>query len=325
MATRRSKRTRPDYARLATEAPHPKSAELESLPAEELVALLVGEERRAQQAAWAARKEIARAAERVAAALRAGGRLFYVGAGTSGRLGALDAAELPPTFGSSREQVIAVVAGGPRALQRSIEGAEDRPQQAAQRLGRLGLDSGDVVCAIAASGVTPFARAALEFARTRGAATLFVTCAPDVAPDAADIVIAAPVGPEVLAGSTRLKGGSATKMILNALSTTTMVALGKVYRGRMVDVVATNDKLRDRARRIVCELCRVDERSARSLLKRAGGKVKLAIAMHALGLPAAETAERLAAAGDDLHRLFEGANERRRAGATGATRKRRRR
>ncbi len=321
MAPRTSRRTRPDYARLATEATHPKSAALEALPTEQLVALLVGEERRAQQAAFAARREIARAADRVAAALRAGGRLFYVGAGTSGRLGALDAAELPPTFGSSPAQVIAVVAGGSRALRRSVEGAEDRPQQAAGRLQRLGLEGRDVVCAIAASGVTPFARAALDYARSRGAATIFVTCAPDAAKDAgADLVIAAPVGPELLAGSTRLKGGTATKMILNALSTATMVALGKVYRGRMVDVVASNEKLRDRARRIVCELCRVDERTARALLKRAGGKVKLAIAMHALGLPAAETATRLAAVGDDLHRLFEGKRERR-----AATRKRRRR
>ena len=322
MATRTPRRTRPDYARLATEAAHPRSAALEALSTDELVALLVGEERHAQQAAYGARREIARAADRVAAALRAGGRLFYVGAGTSGRLGALDAAELPPTFGSSPDQVVAVVAGGSRALRRSVEGAEDRPQQAAERLQRLGLDGRDVVCAIAASGVTPFARAALDYAHTRGAATIFVTCAPDAAKDAgADLVIAAPVGPEILAGSTRLKGGSATKMILNALSTATMVALGKVYRGRMVDVVASNEKLRDRARRIVVELCRVDERTARALLKRAGGKVKLAIAMHALGLPAGEAAERLAQSGDDLHRLFEGGNERRRA----ATRKRRRR
>lgn len=305
---------RPDYARLPTEAPHPKSAQLETLSSEELVALLLGEERRAQQAAFGARKEIARAVERVVAALRAGGRLVYVGAGTSGRLGALDAAELPPTFGSSRAQVVAVVAGGTRALSRSVEGAEDRPQKAAQRLQRLGVDARDVVCAIAASGVTPFARGALAHARERGAATLFVTCAPDPSLAAlADIVIAAPVGPEVLAGSTRLKAGSATKMILNALSTATMVALGKVYRGRMVDVVASNEKLRDRARRIVAELCRVDERSARSLLRRAGGRVKTAVAMHALGLGAVEADEALARAGGDLHHLFEGQNERRRA------------
>ena len=303
-----------DYAKLATEAPHPKSAQLETLSLDEIVALLLTEEKRAQKAAFAARREIARAAERVAAALRAGGRLFYVGAGTSGRLGALDAAELPPTFGSSPAQVVAVVAGGPRALTRSVEGAEDRAPAAVRRLGRLGLAAGDVVCAIAASGVTPFARAALAFGKERGATTLFITCAPDPAHDElADIVIAAPVGPEVLAGSTRLKSGSVTKMILNALSTATMIALGKVYRGRMVDVVASNDKLRDRARRIVAELCRVDERTARSLLKRAGGRPKLAIAMHALSLSAAEAAERLAEAGDDLHRLL------------GATRKRRRR
>jgi N-acetylmuramic acid 6-phosphate etherase len=310
----RRKKSRFDYAKLATEAPHPKSAQLETLSLDEIVALLLTEEKRAQKAAFAARRDIARAAERVAAALRAGGRLFYVGAGTSGRLGALDAAELPPTFGSSPAQVVAVIAGGPRALTRSVEGAEDRALSATRRLGRLGLDAGDVVCAIAASGVTPFARAALAFGKERGAATIFVTCAPDPAhAELADVVIAAPVGPEVLAGSTRLKSGSVTKMILNALSTATMIALGKVYRGRMVDVVASNEKLRDRARRIVCEICRVDERSARSLLKRAGGRPKLAIAMHALGLPAAEAAARLAEAGDDLHRLL------------GATRKRRRR
>jgi N-acetylmuramic acid 6-phosphate etherase len=300
------KRKRPDYARLATEAPHPKAAQLETLSSEEIVTLLLAEERRAQKAAFGARKEIARAVDRVVAALRAGGRLFYVGAGTSGRLGALDAAELPPTFGSSPGQVVAVVAGGPRALRRSVEGAEDRPQHAAQRLARLGLEAGDVVCAIAASGVTPFARAALDYARERGAATLFVTCSPDAAgAGLADIVILAPVGPEVLAGSTRLKAGTATKMILNALSTATMIALGKVYRGRMVDVVASNEKLRDRARRIVGELCRVDERTARSLLKRAGGRVKVAIAMHALDAGAAEAEARLDAAGGDLHAVFE--------------------
>jgi N-acetylmuramic acid 6-phosphate etherase len=308
------RRGRCDYAKLATEAPHPKSAQLETLSLDEIVTLLLNEEKRAQKAAFAARHDIAVAAERVAVALRSGGRLFYVGAGTSGRLGALDAAELPPTFGSSPAQVIAVVAGGPRALTRSVEGAEDRAAAATRRLARHGLDANDVVCAIAASGVTPFARAALAFGKERGAATIFITCAPDPSHgELADIVIAAPVGPEVLAGSTRLKGGSVTKMILNALSTATMVALGKVYRGRMVDVVASNDKLRDRARRIVAELCRVDERTARSLLKRAGGRPKLAIAMHALALPAAEAAERLAEAGDDLHRLL------------GATRRRRRR
>ncbi|HEX4459747.1 MAG TPA: N-acetylmuramic acid 6-phosphate etherase, partial [Polyangia bacterium] len=154
------RRGRCDYAKLATEAPHPKSAQLETLSLDEIVTLLLNEEKRAQKAAFAARHDIAVAAERVAVALRSGGRLFYVGAGTSGRLGALDAAELPPTFGSSPAQVIAVVAGGPRALTRSVEGAEDRAAAATRRLARHGLDANDVVCAIAASGVTPFARAA---------------------------------------------------------------------------------------------------------------------------------------------------------------------
>ena len=319
-----TKGKRPDYARLATEAPHPKSAQLERLSSEEIVTLLLAEEKRAQKAAFGARKEIARAVDRVTAALRAGGRLFYVGAGTSGRLGALDAAELPPTFGSSPAQVVAVVAGGSRALRRSVEGAEDRSQKAAERLARLGLDGQDVVCAIAASGVTPFARAALEYARERGAATIFITCSPDAAgAGLADIVILAAVGPEVLAGSTRLKAGTATKMILNALSTATMVALGKVYRGRMVDVVASNEKLRDRARRIVCELCRVDERAARSLLKRAGGRVKVAIAMHALDTGAAEAEARLEATGGDLHALFETRDRRQSTRPITRTRRRR--
>jgi N-acetylmuramic acid 6-phosphate etherase len=304
------KPVKPDYAQLPTEAAHPKSAHLEERSIAELVTLLLAEEKRAHQAAYAARADIARAAERVVAALQNKGRLFYVGAGTSGRLGALDAAELPPTFGSDPGQVIAVVAGGPRALTRSVEGAEDRARTAALRLGRLGLCDRDMVCAIAASGVTPFSRAALTFARERGAGTIFITCVAAAARDLADIVIAAAVGPEVLAGSTRLKAGTATKMILNALSTATMVKLGKVYRGRMVDVVASNDKLRDRARRIVSELCGVDDRAARSLLRRANGKPKLAIAMHALGLPASDAAARLAVAGDDLSRLLAGRRRR---------------
>jgi N-acetylmuramic acid 6-phosphate etherase len=318
----RRRQVKPDYARLPTEAPHPRAAQLETQSTKEIVALLLAEERRAQEAAYAAREVIARAADIVVAAMQQKGRLFYVGAGTSGRLGALDAAELPPTFGSAPSQVIAVVAGGPRALQRSVEGAEDRAHTAALRLGRLGLSAKDVVCAIAASGVTPFSRAALAFARDRGAATIFVTCVPEAGEGLADVVVAAPVGPEVLAGSTRLKAGTATKMVLNALSTATMIKLGKVYRGRMVDVVATNDKLRDRARRIVGELCGVDERTARSLLRRAAGRPKLAIAMHALGVPAAEAAARLAAAGDDLNRLLPSSLSESRPRATRTRRRR---
>jgi N-acetylmuramic acid 6-phosphate etherase len=292
-----------DYGKLPTEAAHPRARDLELLPIDEIVSLLINEEARAQKAAFSCKREIARAAEIVVASLRAGGRLFYVGAGTSGRLGALDAAELPPTFGSSPSQVIALLAGGARAMLRSIEGAEDRAHTAARRLARFDLSEKDVVCAIAASGVTPFARAALAYARTRHARTIFVTCSP-AAEDLADIIIAAPVGPEVLAGSTRLKAGSATKMILNALSTATMVKLGKVYRGRMVDVIASNQKLRDRARRIVRELTGLDERAARNLLKQARHRPKIALAMHALDVSAAEAARRLDEVGGDLHALI---------------------
>jgi len=306
-------RRRPDYARLPTEALHPRAANLELRSVDEIVSLLIAEERRAQKAAWACRKEIARAVAIVVPALQAGGRLFYVGAGTSGRLGALDAAELPPTFGSQPAQVIAVIAGGPRALARSVEGAEDRAASAARRLQRHGLSARDVVCAIAASGVTPFARAALEYAQERGARRLFITCAAsDEHYQLAEIVMNAKVGPEVLAGSTRLKAGTATKIILNALSTSSMIKLGKVHRGRMVDVLATNQKLRDRARRIVAEICGVGPRAAQKLLKQAGGRPKLAIAIHALDVSAAEAQKRLDAAGGDLHALL-------------ATRKRRRR
>jgi N-acetylmuramic acid 6-phosphate etherase len=306
------KRAPPDYARLATEAAHPR-ARLDELDSAQVVALLMAEERNAVRAAYACRREIARAVELVVAALSSGGRLVYAGAGTSGRLGALDAAELPPTFGSSPDQVVAVLAGGPRAMLRSAEGAEDRGEAAARRLARLGVGPHDVVCAIAASGVTVFARAALAAARERGARTVFVTCVrADEHRALADVVIAARVGPEALPGSTRLKAGTATKIILNAISTATMVRLGKVYRGRMVDVVASNQKLRDRARRIVVELTGVEPRAARALLKQAGGRAKLALAIHALGVTAAVAERRLAEAGGDLRTLIDGARRTRR-------------
>ncbi len=290
------------YHSLPTEAIHPKSLELDARPSREVIALLLAEETRAVKTISSLIPALTRAVDRIVAALQDGGRLIYVGAGTSGRLGALDAAELPPTFGSSRSQVVAVLAGGARAMLRSVEGAEDRPRDAERKLDRLRVSDKDVVCAIAASGVTRFSRAALEVAKARGAQTIFVTCAKQVG-DVADVVIAASVGPEVLAGSTRLKAGTATKIILNALSTATMMRLGKVYRGRMVDVVASNHKLRARALRIVMELCKLDERAATNLLKQARGSAKLAISMHTLGVDAAEALTRLAAVDGNLRRL----------------------
>ena len=294
------------FSLLPTEAAAAKSRDLELRPTLEIVSLLVDEEQQVHAAAAAVTQQIARAADLVADALRGGGRLCYVGAGTSGRLGALDAAELPPTFGLRPEQAFALVAGGPRALSRSVEGAEDHAEMAERRMQRAGVGSDDAVVAIAASGVTPFARAALRYARERGARTIFVTCVEDSSHAAlCDVVIAAVVGPEVLPGSTRLKGGSVTKVVLNAISTAAMTKLGKVYRGRMVDVVASNDKLRARALRIVMELTDLDEKRARSLLTRAKGRAKLAIAIHLSGSTAPEAERRLAAARGDLRRLAE--------------------
>ena len=298
-------RRREDWSRfsdLPTEAARACSVDLELASTAEVVRLVVDEEQSVHEAARLVLADITRAAELVAEALRAGGRLVYVGAGTSGRLGALDAAELPPTFGIARDRTVAIIAGGPRALSRSVEGAEDHGPMAVRRLQRLGIGPKDVVCGIAASGITPFARAALDYARERGARTIFVTCnaATDVR---TDVLVAPRVGPELLPGSTRLKGGSVTKLVLNAISTAAMTRLGKVYRGRMVDVVASNEKLRARALRIVVELTELDEKRARALLRRAHGRCKLALAIHLTGASTAEAERRLAQANDDLRLL----------------------
>jgi N-acetylmuramic acid 6-phosphate etherase len=229
-----------------------------------------------------------------------------VGAGTSGRLGALDAAELPPTFGSDPRRVVALLAGGPRALTRAVENAEDRPEAARRALARMRIGAGDFVCAIAASGVTRFTRAALDEARRRGAATAFVTCVDDPRhADAADVTIAVPVGPEVVAGSTRLKAGTATKLVLNAISTAAMVRLGKVFRGRMVDLVARNAKLRARSLATIEELAGVSRRRAVALLDGAGGRLRLALAAALLDAPIADAEARLDAAGGRLAALVD--------------------
>jgi N-acetylmuramic acid 6-phosphate etherase len=296
-----------DFAALATEAPHPQSAELHRSSTDAVVRLLLEEERKSQAAALRAHGAITRAAELVAKALEHGGRLIYVGAGTSGRLGALDAAELPPSFGLDPARAVAVVAGGPAALRRAVEGAEDRTEGVRRAFRRLGVGPRDVVCAIAASGVTPFARTALDEATARGAARIFITCTPHVARAVerqVDVLVLLAVGPEVLAGSTRLKAGTATKMALNAISTAAMVRLGKVWRGRMVDLVATSAKLRDRAVRIVADLAGVERAEAAARVAAAGGHVKLALASALLGCEVAEARRRLEQAGGDLERAL---------------------
>ncbi len=287
------RRTATDFARLATEAAHPRAAKLDTLGPQAIADLMLGEEAKAVKAAHARSAEIGRAAQVCADKLAAGGRLIYVGAGTSGRLGTLDAVECVPTFGVPPSRVVAIVAGGPAALTRSVEGAEDNVREADQRMRRAAVGPNDVVIGVAASGVTPFVRAALEYARFRRAATVFVTCAGATAEAAADVVVAMDTGPEVIAGSTRLKAGTATKVALNAISTAAFVLLGKTYAGLMVDVRPTNAKLWARAIRIVRALSGLDEAAARRLIEKAGGRAKVALIMHHAGVSAPKARELL--------------------------------
>lgn len=271
----------PDFGALPTEADNPRAARLDTMSAEGVVKLLLDEEQGALRAARAEAETIAQAARLVADKLAAGGRLIHAGAGTSGRLGTLDAVECVPTFGIPPSICVPVIAGGPHALTRSAEGAEDDAREGEQRLRRVAAGPQDVVVAIAASGVTPFVRGALEYARFRRAATVFVTCgAPADAADLADVVVDVRTGPEVIAGSTRLKAGTATKVVLNAISTTAFVLLGKTYGGLMVDVRPTNAKLWARAIRIVTRLTGLPPDEAEKLIRKAGGRAKVAIVMH---------------------------------------------
>src|SRR3954468_15213371 len=287
----RAPRSTTDFAQLPTEAAHPRAARLDTMAPEAIAALMLGEEAKAVRAAQSRADVIGQAARLVADKLAAGGRLVYVGAGTSGRLGTLDAVECVPTFGVPPSRVVPGIAGGPAALTRSVEGAEDDARDAEQRMRRIAVGPADAVCGVAASGVTPFVRAALEYARFRRAATIFVTCAPSGGDVIADVIVALDTGPEVIAGSTRLKAGTATKVALNAISTAAFVLLGKTYAGLMVDVRPTNAKLWARAIRIVRSLSGLDDVTARKLIERAGGRAKVALVMHHAGVSAARARE----------------------------------
>ncbi len=288
------------YGRLCTEAENPRTRGLESLPTAELVARIVEEDAAVQRACAAAADDLARLVDLVACAMRAGGRMVYVGAGTSGRLAQLDAVELGPTFGIDAARVPVLLAGGRDAMFAAREGAEDDEAAGAHGVEELGVGPNDVVVGVSASGRTPFVIAALAAARARGAVTGAVVCNP-VAPDfPADVIVHLATGPEVLAGSTRMKAGSATKMALNALSLSVMVRLGKVYGNRMVDLRVGSRKLADRARRLVVELGRVDPARAERLLAESGGHAKLAILMARASLSAGDARQRLEGAGGSL-------------------------
>ena len=266
---------------LLTEQVNSNSQNLDKLCSLELVELFNREDALAVAAVAAAKTELAKAIDLTAEALRRGGRLFYVGAGTSGRLGVLDAAECPPTFCTPPELVQGIIAGGAAALVRSSEGLEDRAEDGDAVVAQRQITQLDVVVGITAGGTTPFVHGALGAARQRGATTIFMACVPAYQVSAeADIDIRLLVGPEVLAGSTRLKAGTATKLALNILSTGVMVQLGKVYGNRMVEVAVTNNKLRDRAERILQDLAGLDRPAAQSLLEQSGNSVKLALLMY---------------------------------------------
>jgi N-acetylmuramic acid 6-phosphate etherase len=231
--------------------------------------------------------------------------LIYVGAGTSGRLGVLDASECPPTFGVRPGMVQGIIAGGRRALVRSIEGAEDDPRAGAAQIDRRRVGERDVVVGIAACGLTPFVRGAVDRAHALGAATAFVTCAPEARKHIrADVLINPVVGPEVVTGSTRMKAGTATKLVLNTLTTAAMIKIGKVHGNLMVDLRATNAKLRDRAERIVMSAAGVTRGRARTLLRRAGGQAKPAILMHLKQIAAAAAGDLLRRHGQSLRRAL---------------------
>ncbi|QSQ27768.1 N-acetylmuramic acid 6-phosphate etherase [Pyxidicoccus parkwayensis] len=276
-----------------TERLHPRADDLDLLSIQKVVRRLHDEDLAAVRAVRAALPAVSEAARAVADALRAGGRLLYVGAGTSGRLGVLDASECPPTFGVPPSQVRAAIAGGRRALTRAVEGAEDDLEAGATAVRAFRAGPKDVVCGISASTSTPYVLGALREAKRRGAHTVLVCCNPPGPKVDADTVVLARTGPELVAGSTRLKAGTATKLILNAITTAAFVSLGKVYRGRMVDVRPANAKLRTRAARMVAELTELPAPEASKLLKAAGGEVKLALAMHFTGLGAREARKRL--------------------------------
>ncbi len=270
---------------LLTEQVNPNSDNLDQLTSVELVDLFNREDAQTLRAIAKARVPLAKAIDLTSEALRRGGRLFYVGAGTSGRLGVLDAAECPPTFCTPPEMVQGIIAGGAAALVRSSEDLEDKIEDGVAAIAQRQIVELDVVVGISAGGTTPFVRGAMQAAQQRGATTISISCVPaDQVSIEAEVDIRLLTGPEVLAGSTRLKAGTATKMALNILSTGVMVRLGKVYGNRMVDVAVTNHKLHDRALRILQDLTDLSREEAGYLLERSGRRIKLALLMHWSGL-----------------------------------------
>lgn len=279
---------------LPTEQINPASLAIDKTPVSEIIDMVINEDRKVVAAVQREKEKIAHGVEIVTKALRKGGRIIFVGAGTSGRLGVVEAAEMPPTFGTSPQLVQAIMAGGHGAVFQAKEGVEDNYEEGGRSIGRLRLSSRDVVIGVSASGLTPFVRGALTRGRKAGAKIIFVTCWPgSELQNFVDLIIAPGVGPEIIAGSTRLKAGTATKMVLNMLTTLSMIKWGKTYGNLMVDVQTGSEKLKDRARRILGIVTGLDYDGAETALKRARWNVKAAIVMQKAGVSLPEALKRL--------------------------------
>ena len=292
--------------RLTTEQQNPASANVDELESLQIVQLMNREDRKVADAVAAEDAKIAQAVELIVNAIKHGGRLIYMGAGTSGRLGVLDASECPPTFNTDPEMVVGLIAGGHGALVRSIEGAEDFPEYGARDLVEIKLTAKDVVVGIATSGRTPYVIGGIQYANELGCHTIGLACNRESELESvAKVTICPVVGPEIVSGSTRMKAGTATKLVLNTLTTATMIRLGKTYGNLMVDLRATNSKLRDRSRRIVRKLADVTEDEAQVLLDLCDGEVKTAIVSHLRSVSAVEARKLLGEAGNQLRGAIE--------------------
>ena len=293
-------------ALLTTEKRNQRSNDIDKLSTLEIVKLINSEDKLVADAVAVQCNEIEAGVDIIVERMHRGGRLFYVGAGTSGRLGVLDASECPPTFGTDPTLVQGIIAGGHGALVRSVEGAEDHPEDGAAEMDKNQIQAEDIVVGIAACGVTPFVRGALERARQLNAATIFFTCAPESVSDVkVNVIINPVVGPEVITGSTRMKAGTATKLVLNILTTASMIRLGKVYGNLMVDLKATNAKLLDRTIRIVMELTDLSREDTESLLENARGELKNAVVMYFRNVDYEGSVEILKRSGKSLRKAIE--------------------
>ena len=293
--------TQSKWQALPTEAINPASLAIDKAAVPDIIEMIFNEDRKVVAAVHKEKQRIAHGVEIITQSLRKGGRLIFVGAGTSGRLGVVEASEMPPTFGTNPTLVQAIMAGGQEAVFRAKEGVEDNYEEGARSIGRLRLSRKDVVIGVSASGMTPFVRGGLTRARKAGAKIIFVTCWPgSELQNFVDLQIAPAVGPEIIAGSTRLKAGTATKLVLNMLTTIAMIKLGKTYGNLMVDVQTGSEKLKDRARRILGVVTGIDYDAADALLKRAKWNVKAAIIMQRANLTLPQALRRLKKAHDSV-------------------------